>query len=108
VEDILEEIVGDLPRPDGEPPQPAVTALGGGAYRVDGDLAIHEWAEVFNIDLRGGRISTIGGFVTSLLGRIPSAGQTVTYRNIRFTVMSLRGRRIGQLRIELSEVAHDA
>jgi putative hemolysin len=102
LEDILDEIVGDIPRPDAEPAGPAVKAIGGG-YLIDGDLPIHEWAEAFSIDLHGGRISTMGGFVTSLLGHIPAVGDSVDYRNLRFTVDSLRGRRIGRLRIDLQE-----
>ena len=104
LEDILDEIVGDIPRPDAEPAGPAVKAVGGG-YLIDGDLAIHEWAEAFNIDLHGGRISTMGGFITSLLGHIAAVGDSVSYRNLRFTVDSLRGRRVGRLRIDLQEEA---
>jgi CBS domain containing-hemolysin-like protein len=55
------------------------------------------------MDLSGGRISTLGGFVTSLLGRIPREGDTASYRNLRFTVESMRGRRVGKLRVELLE-----
>ena len=103
LDDILEEIVGDLPRPDELASGPAVLPTGDSGYLIDGDLAIHEWADAFCIDLHGGRISTIGGFVTSLLGRIPTVGDVATYRNLRFTVQSLRGRRVGRLRLDLVE-----
>jgi CBS domain containing-hemolysin-like protein len=70
---------------------------------LDGDLAIHEWADAFAIDLSAGRISTIGGFVTSLLGRIAREGDVARYRNLRFTVVSMRRRRVGKVRLELLE-----
>lgn len=103
LEDILEEIVGDIPDPHDIEQGPAVVAVSDTEYILDGDLAIHEWSDAFKMDLSGRRISTIGGFVTSLLGRIPRAGETVTYRNLRFTVESMRRRRIGKIRLERLE-----
>ncbi len=72
-------------------------------YELDGDLAIHEWVDALGIRLSSKRINTVGGFVTSLLGRIPAPGDEVTWRNLRFTVATLRGRRIGKLRLDLLE-----
>lgn len=103
LEDILEEIVGDFPRIRNGRAGPAVQRIGDRQYLLDGDLAIHEWAEAFNMDLQEGRISTIGGFVTALLGKVPQAGESAGYRNLRFTVETMRGRRIGKLRVELAE-----
>jgi len=103
LEDVIEEIVGDIRDPLEKPTGPAVEQLGERQYRIDGDLAIHEWAEAFKIDLSGQRISTLGGFVTSLLGRIPREGDRAEYSNLRFVVESMRGRRVGKLRVELHE-----
>lgn len=101
LEDVIEEIVGDIQdRQDAEPNQ-LVQRIGDREYLLDGDLAIHEWIDFFKIDLSGQRISTIGGFVISLLGRIPQEGDTADYRNLRFTVKNMRGRRIAKLHLEL-------
>jgi putative hemolysin len=101
LEDALEEIVGDIPDTEGErPPQP-VQRIGGNAYLVDGMLSVHEWVDAFHMDIAIERYRTIGGFVASLLGRMPRVGDEATYRNLRFEVVSMRGRRIGRLRIEL-------
>jgi putative hemolysin len=101
LEDVLEEIVGDIAESHEVRRGPAVEKVSQEEYVVDGDLAIHEWGEAFGIDLSGRRISTIGGFVTSLLGRIPHPGDTARYRNLEFTVESLRRRRADKLRIRL-------
>ncbi len=101
--DLLEQIVGEIPVPDSKAEAPAVQKRSDREYLVDGDLAVHEWADAFHIDLSGRRISTVGGFVTSLLGRLPRVGDLVTYRNLRFHVDSMRGRRIEKLRLELLE-----
>jgi len=103
LEDILEEIVGDMPDPRESEPDPAVHEIGQGLYRIDGSLPIHEWADAFDIDLRRRRVTTVGGFVTSLLGHIPQIGDTAVYRNLQFTVESMHRRRIGRLKLQLRE-----
>jgi CBS domain containing-hemolysin-like protein len=103
LQDILEEIVGDIPGPDEAGQAPAVQRVSDRQYLLDGHLAAHEWADAFRMDLSGRRISTVGGFVTSLLGRIPRVGDEVSYRNLRFRVESMRGRRIDKLRLDLPE-----
>jgi len=105
LEDIIEQIVGDIEETHEAPRRPAVERIGENEYLLDGDLAVHEWLEAFHIDLAGKRISTVGGFVISLLGRIPAEGDVANYRNLRFTVEEMRRRRIGRLRLELTEVA---
>ena len=101
LEDILEEIAGQMPDPRELASEPAVRQIADGLYELDGNLPIHEWADAFEIDLRRQRITTVGGFVTWLLGRIPKLGDTATYRNLHFTVESLHRRRIGRLRLQL-------
>ena len=101
LEDVLEEIVGDMPDSHAAAAGPAVQRISDSEYLLDGDLAIHEWEDAFKIDLSRGQISTVGGFVISLLGRIPQAGEQAEYRNLRFTVVSMRRRRIDKLRLEL-------
>jgi putative hemolysin len=103
LEDILEEVVGDIPDRHEGAQAPAVQKIGPGRYVLDGDVGIHEWDDAFGMDLRRRRISTLAGFVTSLLGRIPAVGDTVQYRNLHFTILSVRRRRIGQLQLELRE-----
>ena len=103
LEDILEEVVGDIA--DAREPRraPPVQRVGPAEWLVDGDLAIHEWADAFPTDLRGARFSTVGGFVVSLLGQIPQVGQTARDRNVTFIVEAVRGRRIATLRVRLEE-----
>ncbi len=100
LQDVLEEIVGDLPDPFSTH-EAAVEPQGDGAYLLDGNLPVHELADALKMNISGRHISTIGGFVTSLIGRIPHEGETVAFRNLHFTVVSMRKRRIGQLRLEL-------
>jgi len=103
LEDIIEEIVGNIEETREDRAAEPVRRSGHNEYLLDGDLAIHEWLDAFKIDLSGQRISTIGGFVVSLLGHIPAVGETAGYRNLEFTVEAMRGRRISKLRLRLLE-----
>jgi len=105
LEDILEEIVGDIPDRHEAGREPAVEQIDPQRYVIDGNLAIHEWDDAFEMGLKARRISTVGGFVTSLLGRIPNVGDVATYRNLQFTVVSMRRRRVGKLELRLQEAA---
>jgi CBS domain containing-hemolysin-like protein len=102
LEDALEEIVGDIPDTEGERSPKPVQRIGTDAWLVDGMLSIHEWVDAFHMDIAIERYRTIGGFVASLLGRMPRVGDRTSYHNLRFEVVSMRGRRIGRLRIELT------
>ena len=84
---------------------PAVEQVEPGRYVIDGNLAIHEWADAFGMGLKGRRISTLGGFVTSRLGRIATEDDVVRYRNLEFKVASMRGRRVEKLSLRLLEDA---
>jgi putative hemolysin len=103
LEDILEQIVGDLPDEHDSQEGSPVEHKGPGWYVLDGDLPVHEWAEAAGMDLGGPKVSTIGGFVTSRLGRIAAVGDEARYRNLRFKVLSMRRRRVGKLEIRLLE-----
>jgi putative hemolysin len=104
IEDVLEEIVGDIPDETGQQPDsPVVDRIGRDEYLIDADLGLHEWADAFHLDLASQRISTIGGFLSAQLGRVPRVGDSVDYGNVRFTVRSMRRRRIGRIHVQLTE-----
>jgi len=94
LEDIAEELFGQM-EPAGhiEP----IKQTGPFEYRLAGNLAIHDWAEVFDVDLAETRQVTIGGLVTALLGRIPKSGDVAHLKNLKFTVEKVRRRRIVSL-----------
>ena len=94
LEDIAEELLGQIePENKTEP----IEQMGPFEYRLAGSLAIHDWAEVFDIDLVETRQVTIGGLVTALLGRIPKPGDAAYLKNLKFTVEKVRRRRIETL-----------
>jgi CBS domain containing-hemolysin-like protein len=93
IEDVFEEIVGDL-RVEGEVGERAVLPLGDGRFRVSGGLSMRDWNERFNLEVVPEGYETVGGFVTALLGRIPRAGDRVRHGDLVWQVREVRGRRV--------------
>ncbi len=102
LEDVFEEIVGDL-RVEGERPERAVVALGDGRFRVVGSLSIRDWNEQFGHRVVPTEFETVGGFVTALLGRIPRSGDEVRSGGLVFKVDQVHRRRIRTLEISVVE-----
>jgi CBS domain containing-hemolysin-like protein len=108
IEDILEEIVGEI-QDEYDRELPLVERLGPDEVIVDGRIPIDELAEIFNTDFTDGDYDTIGGFVQKQLGRIPGAGETVDADGLRFEVQTVEHRRIRTVRVvrqaELSTIS---
>ncbi|MHC4711875.1 MAG: hemolysin family protein [Planctomycetota bacterium] len=100
--DLVAEIVGPL-GDEYDQPETLVEEIGAGRYRLAGDLSIKEWNELFDVDLDNEKLSTLGGFVIYLLGRVPRKGDAATYRNVIFTVEEVHRHRIRSLIAELVE-----
>ncbi len=91
LEDIAEELLGPI---DSTEKTEAVEQIGPMKYRLAGNLAIHDWAQNFGIDISEKRNSTIAGLVTVLLGQMPKPGDTASLKNLKFTVESVKKHRI--------------
>jgi putative hemolysin len=102
VEDVFEEIVGDL-RVEGEARVKAVVPLGEGRYRVAGNLSVRHWNEEFGHRVVPIEFETVGGFVTALLGRIPRAGDRVSVGQLVCVVQEVRGRRVLAVDVSVEE-----
>lgn len=103
LEDVFEEIVGDL-RTEGEARATPVVPLGEGRLRVDGRLSLRDWNEMFGKRVTPMEFETVGGYVTALLGRIPRMGDEVQADPFHFTVHDTRGRRIVTVDVGAAEV----
>ncbi len=104
IENVFEEIVGDL-RVEGEAPDRPVLTLEGGGFRVSGSLSIRDWNERFNHEVVPEGFETVGGFVTALLGRIPRAGDRVRQGDLVWQVREVRGRRVTSVDLHLERAA---
>ena len=104
LEDVLEEVVGEL-RVEGEVDEPPVQDLGNGGFAVVGSLPIRDWNELFGRRVVPTEFETVGGFVTALLGRIPRVGDEVRSGGLIFHVREVRRRRIVSLELRVEAAA---
>lgn len=104
LEDIAEELVGRMDVAAGVEP---IQQLGPFEYRLAGDLSIHDWADALGIDMEETRLSTMGGLVTTLLGRMPRPGDVAHIGNLKFTVERVRRHRIETVILTLEPIPSD-
>src|SRR5215831_12474799 len=92
IEDILEEIVGEI-ADEYDKEQPPVEWLGDGTARVTARLPVDELAGLFDVRIEAEDVDTVVGLLAQRLGRVPIAGSTATVAGLRLTAESLAGRR---------------
>lgn len=100
IEDILEEIVGDIQDEYDEEEGAYVEAVGADTYILNARLDLDTLSDLLGVHLPDEDADTLGGLLYSLLGHVPNRGEAVECENWFFTVLSLDGRRIDQVRAE--------
>ncbi len=100
IEDILEEIVGEI-MDEYEKEEKLCEKIGENAYLISGALSIEEFNENFDADFSDEEASTIGGIVLEKLGRLPYPGEEINIGNFKFIISKIRDRRIVQVKVIL-------
>ncbi|CAN5138179.1 hemolysin family protein [soil metagenome] len=100
MEDLLEEIVGEI-LDEYDESEPEALSTGGGEAIIPGTTHIAELNERFGLSVPEGDYTTIGGFVFGTIGRLPVPGDRVAAGGAIFTVQAMEGRRIDSLSIDL-------
>jgi putative hemolysin len=98
LEDLIEEVIGDI-RDEYDEDTTEARRLAGGEVEVDGKLNLDEIAEIFGVELPEGPYATVAGFVMAELGRLPKTGDTVEHDGVRLTVVRTEGRRAARVRL---------
>jgi putative hemolysin len=98
IEDLLEEIVGEIVD-EFDREEPAVARSESGDALVDARMPIDSFNEEFNVSIEPQGFDTLGGLMFSRLGRIPTAGDTVDEAGLHMQVTATAGRRVKQVRV---------
>jgi CBS domain containing-hemolysin-like protein len=98
IEDLLEEIVGEI-QDEYDSETPMAVALGQDEVLFDARIGLDEASKILDVELPDEDSDTLGGFIYSRLGRMPVAGSQVTFENLVFRVESVSGRRIQQVKV---------
>jgi CBS domain containing-hemolysin-like protein len=106
MEDLFEEVVGNIDESTGKAP---IQVRRDGSLRADGLVRLEELGEKLDIDLEHEDVDTVGGLIMTILGRIPLKGDTVEYKGLRFVVSAVEGHSVSRCKIYImSEAAPEA
>lgn len=105
MEDLLEQLVGDIWDEDEEVEQELV-ALPDGSYEVQGDLNTLDLFDQIDFDARqfDSEYNSVSGWALEMLEHIPEVGESFTYRNLKVTVTEMDDQRITKLHVEFLPV----
>jgi putative hemolysin len=108
IEDLLEEIVGEI-RDEYDVETEPVVDEGGGRFVFSGKVSIDELAERLNVQVeREGGFETVGGYLLSQIGRVPNVGERFQIDGLNVEILDAQRRRINAVRISKSEVTEPA
>lgn len=102
LEDILEEIVGEIEDETDKLPPP-IRKLGETTYRVDAAVSLKDLNEVVGSELPEEEFETVGGMIYDLVGSVPKEGYQVERHGLKFTVEKVEGQRIETVRVALQK-----
>ena len=102
IEDILEEIVGEIQDEYDTAALPFLSIIDEHTAELDARVHIDELNEALGVTIpESDDYETVGGFLFSSVGRIPKAGETLRHQNILFNILSADERRIKRLRVKV-------
>ena len=100
IEDLLEEIVGEI-EDEFDFGDPNIEKIDSNNYIIDGKTSLEQVNELLSIDIEGDGFDTIGGLVYQRLGKIPSVGDDISIGNLNVEVMETVGRRVKKLVVKV-------
>ena len=108
IEDVIEEIVGEIRDEDELQKTDSIIEVGG-SYIVRGRTGIEDLEQALELDLGDRRVSTVSGLIVGYLGRVPKPGERVKLNGIQIEIVSSDRRRIHSVRLtKLDESPHKA
>ncbi len=102
VEDLLEELCGEIPQ-EFTAEVKLLSELAPGRWRVKAALSLEDLEKVLGIAFPPGDFDTVGGFILGLFGELPREGDTVRHNAVTFKVLKMKGTRIMELEIQRAQ-----
>ena len=101
LDNVIEELVGDI-HDEFDTDESPIHRINEDEFTIKGRLSLHEVRELTGLDLESADVSTLGGYVTGLLGHLPQPGESVRIGKYLVTVINTEGRRVRRLKFEKS------
>jgi CBS domain containing-hemolysin-like protein len=102
IEDLLEEIVGEI-EDEFDFGDPEIEKMDHDTFIIDGKTSLEQVNELLSIDIEGDGFDTLGGLVYQRLGKIPSVGDDISIGKLNVEVKETVGRRVKKLIVKLSQ-----
>lgn len=99
IEDILEEIVGEI-QDEYDTEESSIDRISDDEYIFSARMDLDDINDIMSVDLPTDESDTLGGLVYSIMGRVPEIGDTVEVAELRLTVLAVDGRRIVKVKIQ--------
>jgi len=96
LDNVLEELVGDI-QDEFDAENPEFRRVNANEFTVEGSLGLYELHDLAGLELESPDVSTVGGYVTHLLGHLPKQGEQVKIEEYEVTITQADGRRVGQV-----------
>jgi Mg2+/Co2+ transporter CorC len=96
LENVLEELVGDI-QDEFDREKEDFREINENEFTLEGSVGLYELQDMADLTLESEDVSTIGGYVTHLLGHLPQQGESVQIENYCVTVTKADGRRVEEL-----------
>ena len=103
LQDLFEEVVGEIDEGPVEPPQ--VYRDASDHLRVPGTMRLDELGQQFDLDLEHEDVDSVSGLILTLLGRPPALGDTVHYERLQFAVTAVKGHGVDECAVWMEETA---
>jgi CBS domain containing-hemolysin-like protein len=96
LDNVIEELVGDI-QDEFDSENPEFRRLNANEFTVEGSLGLYELHDLAGLELESADVSTVGGYVTHLLGHLPKQDEQVRIEDYEVTITQTDGRRVGQV-----------
>ena len=104
IEDVLEQIVGEIEDEHDVNEEVYVKPFGNDTFSIKAQMPLDEFNAYFGSELDDDGVETIGGVVMRLLGHVPQQDEQVHIGDMKFTVLNAESRRVRLLRMELQRL----
>ena len=99
LDNVLEELVGDI-QDEFDAEKPELRKVNENEFEIEGTLGLYELKDLMGLELESEEVSTIGGYVTHLLGHMPKQGEHVRIEDYVVTITATDGRRVERLQFK--------
>jgi len=101
VEDLIEEIVGDIEDEFDKKKKPLVEKITENEFYLNTRMELDDFAEKFAVAIDEDDVSTVGGLIIKYADRIPKVGEEIQYKNFLFTIIEATRRKINKVKVRI-------